>query len=1385
MVLGTTCLSAFAQGTITQTEPDDSIGTANATGFTAGSSGIKVAYGNNGDGAYGPNGGNDTGDMDFYKVSANAGQVITVQLKNYSTSDDFDGLLGLYSFSGGTATLLAINDDLSGGVSRGSGLTFTAPATSDYYICVSNWIDAPDQTEGFPGSGSLPTDPLTPGTGLGTPGGTAGPYQLIVGLDYNAPVPQFDGTGRANPTPPLNPVKLLGTSYRTSNLKISNTGNADYTVTGFTITGADAARFSTYGLGTPLTIPAGGSRTVKVNINTAGAPAELNAVIDFTSNDPLDLSYPIKVQFDGPQFNSPVTGGGTFTVKQVSATATTINTIELADQLLDGTIAGTAYTANVPVVNLGTGADGHFSADSNFPIGATPGDNFALQVTGTFTIKEEGEYTFLGYSDDGQRLKIDGVEQYSHNDYNTDHFATMTLSAGAHTLEFTMFEGGGGNSAELLIARVPGTFAAFGEVSWELLEATGPDTDGDGIADYLETAVGTNPIVADATADLDNDGLSNLGEILAGTGVNNPDTDSDSLKDGVETNTGVWLGLANTGTNPVRADSDSDGLADNVENPDLPSSSVTQPGTDPNKNDTDSDTFTDYAEIAFGTNPKDAASKPVINYQPVVSEDFEAPRPHSEYTFNSLNAAPPFEAGVYESDVPSHGSVARLTDNVGGSHNSVSFDYVDLTPGAVVQLSFDFRISATDINNAADGFGIGFFRKSAYGSLGTSPAIVNGKAWENPTGGGGYPNALLIGVGVYGGDTVRLIGPAAPTTVLATYEPQSTFVTPLGGASNPYSRAVITIVSNSPTSSVVSMDIIRDVDGAATRETVFTNVLVPDFQIKTEQLRLIAGARTGAVMSQVELDNLKYSVLVQSTPTLALSNTTKDFLADFYDGSGGAVNPSTLTVRLNGSPVSVTPTKTGNRTTVSYTGPAGSFFPSGTNTLVFSYTTTTGTPVTETRTFDPGTYTILPASLVLPAGSAGVPGFKVRTVQMDPIVVGTAATPEIQTTPNSLDYMEGILYGVTGTPFNGGNVADPSGAVNGIYYSDVINFEQESGAAGFFSGETTVPGIPGTTGTTDNYVFEALTWVNFPERGVYSFGVVADDGFRVSYGHAPVPGLSIVAPAASARIVPWLPSINGSQIGGVGAPYPAVPVTAGVIMAEPANAVNPAAPTTGLLSNAAAAAGKIVLIDRGVISFVAKIRAAQAAGAVAAIIINETNPDRVPAGLGTDNSDLSTITIPAGMISKGDGDKLKALIAGGLQLKLGTDNTTTIGKADLNQTTYFSAAVPVAGLYPIRFFNFEGGGGANAEWFSIDSAGVKHLVNDPNDESALKAYSTVLAGTAPTISLSSSGGSVVITFTGTLQSSTDLQTFTTVQGATSPYTVPGGSPTRLFFRAAQ
>lgn len=121
--------------------------------------------------------------------------------------------------------------------------------------------------------------------------------------------------------------------------------------------------------------------------------------------------------------------------------------------------------------------------------------------------------------------------------------------------------------------------------------------------------------------------------------------------------------------------------------------------------------------------------------------------------------------------------------------------------------------------------------------------------------------------------------------------------------------------------------------------------------------------------------------------------------------------------------------------------------------------------------------------------------------------------------------------------------------------------------------------------------------------------------------------------------------------------------------------------------------------------------------------------------------------------------------------------------------TPFGFDVPVAGLYPIRLIWWEGGGGADCEWYSIADDGTRTLINA---EGGLKAYRSLGAnptplscpGVGPVISASlNAEGNVVLTFTGTLHSSDSVTgTFEPVEGATSPYTVtvkagPPVSPT--------
>ncbi len=135
--------------------------------------------------------------------------------------------------------------------------------------------------------------------------------------------------------------------------------------------------------------------------------------------------------------------------------------------------------------------------------------------------------------------------------------------------------------------------------------------------------------------------------------------------------------------------------------------------------------------------------------------------------------------------------------------------------------------------------------------------------------------------------------------------------------------------------------------------------------------------------------------------------------------------------------------------------------------------------------------------------------------------------------------------------------------------------------------------------------------------------------------------LSINAPPAIAGIFPAQPAQFGPPVSTTG-------VTGDVALAAPVQACT-------ALTNAAAVAGKIVLVDRGTCAFTIKVKNAQDAGAIAVLVANN-----VPSGLPGMGGVDPTIVIPSLGITQAEGNSIKAqLPAPGVNVTLKSSGGVT------------------------------------------------------------------------------------------------------------------------------
>jgi hypothetical protein len=225
--------------------------------------------------------------------------------------------------------------------------------------------------------------------------------------------------------------------------------------------------------------------------------------------------------------------------------------------------------------------------------------------------------------------------------------------------------------------------------------------------------------------------------------------------------------------------------------------------------------------------------------------------------------------------------------------------------------------------------------------------------------------------------------------------------------------------------------------------------------------------------------------------------------AIIIDGSS-PVNQSSVKLFVGGSQVAATVSKSGSITTVKYT-PSPLWSPNTAYALSLTYND--GIDRTNSWSFTADNYPALtPAMKVTGAATPGLvwrihqnEGNQENSVQKAlSAISGTLGLPNLAD-PNS--------QGPASAP---GTPASPGNNPMTFYIPTVINVGQDTfGNFGTFVPDEQMPGIPGTTLSTDGIAVEITTMIQLTS-GYYSMVVNCDDGFRTTAGYVNSPSALVL-----------------------------------------------------------------------------------------------------------------------------------------------------------------------------------------------------------------------------------------------------------------------------------
>jgi hypothetical protein len=200
------------------------------------------------------------------------------------------------------------------------------------------------------------------------------------------------------------------------------------------------------------------------------------------------------------------------------------------------------------------------------------------------------------------------------------------------------------------------------------------------------------------------------------------------------------------------------------------------------------------------------------------------------------------------------------------------------------------------------------------------------------------------------------------------------------------------------------------------------------------------------------------------------------------------------------------------------------------------------------------------------------------------------------------------------------------------------------------------------------------------------FGRVVWDGSGVTANVPSVlslgsPAVEIESPATIAGVLQFGTAAFGPVIGN--------PNVSGIVVAA-VDAVETGGTSTDGCSpftNAAAVAGRIALVERGLCGFAVKARNATAAGAIAVVIYNQAaNVNAAPPGMAGDGVNDAFVTIPAVSVRRADGLAILGQLGTGVAMVIGVDPTVRAGADAANRARVY-APFPVVGGSSISHYD--------------------------------------------------------------------------------------------------